>query len=160
MPTSNAHVDAERLLRRVWPGPVPVDPIKIARGLGIKVYESLLYEDVSGLLIRDKVEGPRIILNASDTVTRRRVTCAHEIGHFVRRPEGDFRYLDKRDHLAAAGTDPEEMYANAFAAALLMPAADVQELHDKGFKEYEMALKFQVSPEAMRNRLKNLHLSV
>ncbi len=163
MPTSNPQEDAERLLGQLWVDgdgntPLPVDPIRIANSLGIKVFESALDESVSGLLIKEAGQDPNIFLNDADHVNRQRFTCAHEIGHFLRRPEGEFQYVDRRDHFASAGVSPEEMYANGFAAALLMPAAHVRELHEAGFRDYEMALRFKVSVEAIKNRLNNLRL--
>ncbi len=163
MPTYNAHADAERLLRQVWQDetggiPIPVDPIQIARRLGIKVFESYLDEDVSGLLVKEVGRDPSIVLNAADSANRKRFTCAHEVGHFLRHGEDEYQYVDKRDAFASAGIGPEEMFANSFAAALLMPAAHVERLNDQGYKDYEMAVTFQVSREAMGHRLRNLGL--
>lgn len=164
MPPYTPEEDAERLLGQAWVGwagetPIPVDPIRIASGLGMQVFESPLEEDVSGLLVARVGKDPAIYLNEADSVNRQRFTCAHEIGHYMRRPAGAFQYVDKRDAFAAAGIHPEEMYANAFAAALLMPADHVRTMVDQGLKDFEMALRFKVSTEAMRHRLSNLRLA-
>lgn len=163
MPPYTAEQDADRLLRETWLGwggeiPVPVDPIRIADRLGIQVFEAPLEDDVSGLLVKLEGKDPNIYLNQADSVNRQRFTCAHEIGHYLRRPQGAFQYVDKRDVFASAGTHPEEVYANAFAAALLMPAEHVRAFVQEGLKDYEMAVRFKVSPEAMRYRLSNLAL--
>ena len=55
------------------------------------------------------------------------------------------------------GIDEEERFANAFAAALLMPE-EVRRLHGMGMHEKDMAGAFGVSEAAMVNRLKNLNL--
>jgi Zn-dependent peptidase ImmA (M78 family) len=51
-----------------------------------------------------------------------------------------------------------ERFANAFAAALLMPEKDVRRLRTLGMSEQEMARELGVSEAAMVNRLKNLSL--
>lgn len=164
MPTYSPEEDAQRLLKQSWVDaygtvPIPVDPIRIAYSLGMQVFESPLEEDVSGLLVKHEGKDPAVYLNEADSVTRQRFTCAHEIGHFMRRPSGAFQYVDKRDAFASAGIHPEEMYANGFAAALLMPADHVRAMGERGLRDFEMALRFKVSPEAMRHRLANLGLS-
>ena len=50
------------------------------------------------------------------------------------------------------------MFANSFAANLLMPESVVEELHKQGFPDFRMAQKFGVSREAMQFRLENLNL--
>ena len=61
---------------------------------------------------------PIIMLNENDGMNRKRFTCAHEIGHFVRRGDTTEPYttIDFRDRLSSLGSDPEEIYANEFAA--------------------------------------------
>ncbi|MDP9066729.1 MAG: ImmA/IrrE family metallo-endopeptidase [Actinomycetota bacterium] len=162
---------ANRLLRDVWPWhgdnpKLPVDPIRIARSLGIDVYDAELGQDVFGALVKEAGQDPTILLNAIDSPNRKRFSCAHEIGHFVRRSDtvysnisdyDQYTHLDRRDVLSAQGVDIEEIYANSFAAALLMPAALVEELR-KTQSPTDLALTFDVSQEAMQYRLLNLGL--
>ena len=160
----NPSEDAVRLLKQVWLDgwgniKIPVDPIRIADQLGIRVYESAMDENVSGLLIKEADKDATIFLNEDDHVHRQRFTCAHEIGHFLRRTDRAFQYVDKRDVFSSAGIDSEEIYANGFAAELLMPAESVTQFHERGMRDYEMALQFKVSLEAMRHRLNSLRLS-
>lgn len=166
---SNPEQDANRLLEQMWLNrwgavELPVDPIWIAASLGIKVFESPMDEDVSGALVNDPGHVPTIFLNSADHVNRQRFTCAHEIGHFYLRglyanlTGEEFQYVDRRDLLASAGVDPEEMYANRFAAALLMPADHVKQMVEEGMRDEDMARSFKVSLEAMRIRLNNLRL--
>ena len=56
------------------------------------------------------------------------------------------------------GVDERERFANAFAAALLMPEQAVNKFHQDGVHERAMARQFGVSEAAMVNRLKNLGL--
>jgi Zn-dependent peptidase ImmA (M78 family) len=83
------------------------------------------------------------------------------LGHFVSRTEqpDEYEYIDYRDQRSASGLDPDEVYANNFAAALLMPAHEVRRLKEEGYSEVELAWKFDVSLEAMMNRLNLLRLS-
>jgi Zn-dependent peptidase ImmA (M78 family) len=138
---------------------IPVDPVKIARTLGLLIYASELDDDVSGVLVKQNGGIPAIHLNVRDAPVRQRFSCAHEIGHFWRRGAVDnFGYVDKRDALASAGTDPEEIYANRFAAELLMPAQYVRDLATQGAKPESLAARFGVSLDAMRYRFFNLGL--
>jgi Zn-dependent peptidase ImmA (M78 family) len=152
--------DAERILADVWGDSLPVDPVRIARSLGIKVLNAQLDPDVSGALVKEREQDPVILLNASDSPNRKRFTCAHEIGHFIKRSGApdEYEYIDRRDTLATTGRDPDEIYANQFAASLLMPAKEVRQLAEEGLSDVQMALRFDVSLEAMQYRLQNLGL--
>ncbi len=155
--------DAERLLVTVWGRDLgnlslPVDPIYIAQQLGIKVYRSDLGSGVAGLLVKRAFVDPEIHLNVQDSVNRQRFTCAHELGHYIKRATTDdvsWESVDRRDALASRGTDPEEIYANNFAANLLMPTGMVRKLY-RHFPPEAMAVEFAVSVEAMKNRLATL----
>jgi len=150
--------DAERILADVWGPDLPVDPVRIAGTLGIRVVRAHLDPDMSGALVKELGKDPVILLNAADSPNRQRFSCAHEIGHFVRRsdkPE-EYEYVDRRNSLSAMGRDPEEIYANQFAASLLMPSKEVRRLHGEGLSDVQLQLRFDVSLEAMRHRLVNL----
>ncbi len=145
--------------------PVPVDRIIKARGIILQY--APLAEDLSGMAyIKD---GVGIIgVNALHHPNRQRFSAAHELAHHVLHvPEisaavhvdKGFRVLH-RDVLAAQGTDPLEIDANAFASELLMPRQFLLEavgdagldLDDDAAIE-SLAKKFKVSVAAMRNRL-------
>lgn len=159
--------DAEDILRTVWQRDLsdgirlPVDPFLIARRLGLRVYVSELDDGVSGMLIkRSGYDDPEIHLNAADSRNRQRFTCAHEIGHYMARTaagnDGElWRYVDRRDDLASRGKDPEEIYANQFAANLLMPK-DLVERMKSEHAVATLAYEFGVSSDAMNFRLDNL----
>jgi Zn-dependent peptidase ImmA (M78 family) len=153
--------DAGRLLREAWGRPIPVDPAFIARAAGLRVIEAALDEATLGALIKQPNEDPIIMLNESDSPNRKRFTCAHEIGHFVRRSGKDDEYtrIDLRGPHSATGEDQEEVYANEFAACLLMPEDEVRRLHKDKLTELEMSIRFGVSREAMHIRLDNLKLA-
>ena len=160
--TEAAH-DAERVLKRVWQWGeaslrLPVDPVRIARNLGIDVYQAHLDQNVYAALVKEPGQDPTILLNAIDSPNRQRFSCAHEIGHFMRHSDDEYEYLDRRDMLSSGGNDPEEVYANNFAACLLMPEDEVRRLSRQGATDFDLAVTFDVSREAMNYRLMNLRL--
>jgi Zn-dependent peptidase ImmA (M78 family) len=149
---------ANETLERYWGDNVPVDPARIARRLGINVENAYLDADVAGAIEKRPDGQVRIYLNRDDHPNRQRFTCAHEIGHYVKHGEEDFEFVDYRDMTASLGVDEDERYANAFAAALLMPEKEVRRLQSLGMKPREMKEAFGVSEAALVNRLKNLGL--
>ena len=146
--------------------PVPVE--RVARILGIKVKRTDLGGDCSGVLVRN---GNRAVIgiNSQHSINRRRFSIAHEIGHFDLH-RGD-TYIDRgyrihfRDLDSGSGTKREEMEANAFAAALLMPATLVRNAFERQPFEFTednvlemLAKKFKVSTQAMTYRLMKLRM--
>ena len=105
-PKDEAARDAERLRTSVWGDRFPVDPVRIARKLGIVVLDARLHRTVSGALVKERGEDPTILLNERDSVNRKRFTCAHELGHFVRRSDNpdEYEYVDFRDILRRGDT--------------------------------------------------------
>lgn len=155
-----AERDAAMLLREAWGDKIPVDPVAIARAAGIRVLDAPLDEDTAGALVKEPGKDPTILLNEKDSANRKRFTCAHELGHYRRRSADDNEYttIDLRGSLAAMGTDPEEIYANEFAASLLMPEDAVRGLLEEGLGDLEMSIRFGVSREAIEFRIQNIFL--
>ena len=164
-----AEVAAQKLLENTWlsrhqDDPFPVDPIAIAKVLGIKVFEAGLPDEVSGLLVKHPGKDPEIHLQMNDSLNRRRFTCAHELGHYVARSsasdfdDSEWGYVDRRSPLTAEGIEPGEIFANQFAAALLMPRDAVMSLVHDNENAVMMAVGFGVSSDAMNFRLDNLRL--
>jgi Zn-dependent peptidase ImmA (M78 family) len=167
-----AEDDARAILRAAWAAAeggdprLPVDPFVIAQELGLKAYSANLDQGVSGMLVKRAGEDAEIYVHAADSSNRQRFTCAHELGHYVKRSAaGDsaWEYVERRDLLTSQGTDPDEIYANQFAAALLMP----REAVETRFRALEnpsvtgaaaLAVEFGVSVDAMQYRIKNLGL--
>lgn len=161
--TLNPDREAEQILRNAWDGrPLPVDPIQIARQLGIKVYTAGLGEGVAGMLRKRKGLDPEIFVNGNDSLNRQRFTIAHELGHYVKHVaagEENWEHVDYRDALSSQGTSSDEVFANQFAASLLMPKGEVIRLRQQGYGPAALALEFGVSEEAMHFRLANLKLA-
>lgn len=109
----------------------PHVPIKrIAKNLGISVIdEDFNDSDISGMLFRDENKDISIIgVNSSHSPNRQRFTIAHEIGHFLMH-KGETTHFDRvgafrinyRNGVSSTATSKDEIEANAFAAAILMP---------------------------------------
>jgi IrrE N-terminal-like domain len=161
--SGNAEVDGYDLLRTLRErgeiaSTYPVNPVAVARVMGVQVFVGWLDPRVSATLIKEPGKDPVIMLNNSDSENRRRFSCAHEIGHYIRRAgpdDEDYAFIDFRDENSSSGLHQDEIYANQFAASLLMPQPAVRELREKGLGPVQMAIAFGVSPEAMRYRLEN-----
>jgi Zn-dependent peptidase ImmA (M78 family) len=165
-----AETAAYDLLKSTWGDDLgkcelPVDPFRIASTLGLKVMRVPLEPDVSGMLAKHPGQDPEVYINVTDSDVRQRFSCAHEIGHYVKRgasgsKDDEWGYIDRRGPSAAYGTNPEEVYANQFAAALLMPEDRVKALASDGMSAVSMAVQFNVSLEAMAHRIDNLELDL
>jgi Zn-dependent peptidase ImmA (M78 family) len=158
----NVSESAQALLNSLWKDKTyPVDPVWIANELGISVKESDdLPDNISAAIIKDEGKDPVILLSANDSRNRKRFSCAHEIGHYIfhtNNKEKVYEYIDLRSGQSSAGTNPEEIFANQFAACLLMPEDEVKRLQKSGTPPFLIAQFFGVSEEAINIRLTNLH---
>ena len=128
---------------------LPIDPERIARVYGVQVYEYDLPQRLSGYLDGDN-QGAFIVVNQWLETRRKRFIVAREFGRYY--------YTLQRGAYLPDGADIEDVYANRFAAALLMPAGVVEkrfaQIQDVGV----LARVFNVSKEAMRIRLNGLGL--
>lgn len=158
----NAEQSAAALLQATWGDrDFPVDPAQIAKQLGLEVIDADLPMNVSGALVKKRDQDAIILLNQTDSKNRKRFSCAHELGHYIQRVQQDgesYEYIDLRGDEAATGCNPDEVFANKFAASLLMPEEEVRRLCKEKTPPFLMALHFSVSDDAMRFRLKNLGL--
>lgn len=155
---------------RVAKPPIPVE--RIARSVGAYVAFEPFEGELSGMLYRDPNGANVIVVNSLTAKTRQRFTVAHEVGHLllhtsalqVDRPIS-VRFRDERSSLAV---DLDEITANQFAAALLMPRdwvlADADRLLNRtpALSDEavvgELAERYAVSRQAMEFRLTNLGL--
>jgi Zn-dependent peptidase ImmA (M78 family) len=153
--------DAQAVLDVHWAGkPMPVDPVVIARDLGLSVFSAQLGDDVFGMLVGTKA-GADMFLDKNQAPSRFRFTCAHEIGHYVDKtsrlsPEAPESYVDRRSDDDRG--KPAEVYANEFAGSLLMPADEMKACVAAGMSDFEMASYFDVSLQALRYRRELLGL--
>lgn len=163
----------------------PVNPRKVALQLGIDIIDRNFTDDISGALMF-KNGSHFIICNINHSENRKKFTIAHELGHYFLKHSHDQEFgrdglfIDKKEHFifrnehSATGEERQEVEANAFAAALLMPESmvreEMQKLSNVGFDFYDedetgappiiktLANKFQVSTTAMTFRVANLRL--
>lgn len=157
-----ARDNADSVLDTYWDGKLPVDPVRIAKDMGVDVYTAQLGNDVYGM-ISGKPTETTIFLDIDQAPVKMRFTCAHELGHYVERSSrlvdddaAEFAQIDRRsdqDH-----GKPIEVFANEFAGSLLMPAKDVRRFSSQGMSVYEMASQFYVSVQAMS--LRKYHLGI
>jgi Zn-dependent peptidase ImmA (M78 family) len=162
---------ADEILRETnaWQIPVPID--HVARRLSLTTEAGILGEDISGALVVEKGRGA-IGYNSTHARVRQRFTIAHEIGHYVLHIKNPLQsrlfvdgYVAFRNDESSVGNDWQEVEANAFGAALLMPANLVREEIKQRKLDLDdeddlntLAKQFHVSPAAMSYRLINLGL--
>ncbi|WP_305787838.1 ImmA/IrrE family metallo-endopeptidase [Symbioplanes lichenis] len=162
---------AEAFLRQHKSLRPPIDVEKLALAEGIVVARNEFSGNESGFAL-SQGETRIIGVNSSTHPRRQRFTIAHELGHLLLHHKPlivDHSILvSRRNEISALGTDQEEIEANAFAAALLMPADAVErELSNamKRIRDFDrdravqkLASVFDVSTDAMGYRLVNLNL--
>lgn len=168
LPMETIEAQAMQVLHRADAVGIPVAADVVAERLGLMVELVPLGEEISGVLVIEKGKG-MIGVNEAHPHTRQRFTIAHEVGHFVLHGAEIQLFIDKRytavyrDRRSSAGEDRNEIQANQFAAALLMPkelllgrirARDF-DLGDE-YSLASLAAEFEVSSQAMTYRLSNL----
>ena len=148
---------AHDVLERYWDFKLPVDPIGIARKMGIEVKTTSPFNgggrESGHYSYRDGQ--PLITYTALDPAVRQRFTVAHEIGHHV---HGDLDApRDTSAQFSSGVRDPREVAANRFAAALLMPTALLKHVvYEERVTDLQaLASMFGVSTAAMEYRLRN-----
>jgi len=147
-------LEASRLLNEFGIDSPPVDPVTIARGIGLKVVFVEFDRDhnnISGFY--DPVENS-IYVNSEEFALRQTFTIAHELGHKILHEEwaksADYKIL-YRDQLLN-DDDPHEKEANSFAANLLVPRSMLDLYWDK-LSLTELSKLFAVSVPVIKNRL-------
>jgi Zn-dependent peptidase ImmA (M78 family)/DNA-binding XRE family transcriptional regulator len=151
---------AVELLEELDVSKPPVDVGAVAAACGVPVVEWKFDESLSGLVM-DTTAGAVIGVNKAHTVTRRRFTVGHELGHVL------LRHLDTFH--VDLGNSPEdgdppnynwrhERAANEFSASLLMPQNMVSDAFKKRLSVRALARLFNVSELAMGFRLESLGL--
>lgn len=151
--------------------PIPLEDV--IRHLGATIVRQPMDHEVSGMIFRQG-DAATIGINSSHNPRRQRFTAAHEVGHLRLHP-GRALLVDSsirvnfRDSVSSQASDTQEIEANAFAAALLMPSAAVHE-HAAELQRQaanrsrerlvsDLARLFDVSTEAMGYRLLNLGIA-
>lgn len=154
---------AKELLQKHGLYTVPVDPIKLAESLDVEVYETNFKdENLSGVISKNNEKV--VILTADDECyNRTRFTVAHELGHLTLHMNENEVF---EEYQRGNKRSKEEVEANSFAAALLMPIEYVNKyfegLEESELSDYDkvgiLCNIFKVSDSSMMYRLINLGL--
>ena len=154
------------LLEKYDAASVPVKLSTLADHIGVGlVLETDLEDDVSGLLLVNAGTAT-IIVNGNHHPHRQRFTIAHELGHLQLHAlaKQEVLFVDKafyRNGHSSKGIDQQEIEANAFAAALLMPekliSAELPQTRISDLDILRLATRFRVSEQAMALRLARLN---
>lgn len=159
---------AEQKLREHSLLRVPVDPVALAVKEGIKVHNAVFAEaNLAGMVAR-RGHNISLLVKHTDAPVRKRFTIAHELGHHFLHLRGgdDGDFVDTvadvdlfRGGSASPVVRPrEEIEANQFAAALLMPRVLLEEEIERlrTATVDDLARRFNVSNEAIGIRLHEL----
>ncbi|RJG01140.1 ImmA/IrrE family metallo-endopeptidase [Noviherbaspirillum sedimenti] len=165
---ASIHLDAKKsayqILDSVWRGRgFPVDPTAIATQMGIAVLEAELPENILGGLIKDAGKAPVVMLNQCDSADRKRFNCAQKLGYYagqMNRHAECYKYVEFRLRQGGIDDGALEVFADAFAASLLMPDLAVRQLARKGLAFSGMASHFGVTADALEYRLKQLGIDL
>jgi Zn-dependent peptidase ImmA (M78 family) len=160
----DAKKSAYQLLDKAWRGRAfPVDPKAIAAELGITVLEAELPETILGGLIKDAGKDPVVMLNLNDSDDHKRFNCAQKLGYYIERSRQHaecYKYVEFRMRQGGMDGGVSEIFADAFAASLLMPELAIRQLARKGMALKGMARHFGVTNEALEYRLKQLGIDL
>lgn len=154
------HISGEEL--QEVNGSIPIPVVAIAKNNDLEIIESdipsLDGKPVGGMLAHIRGEWV-ILIQASDSLVRKRFTIAHEMGHFLLHFGDEFLDTwDQGDYFTSATDDEKEKEANIFASHLLLPETRVRELWPACSSVEEAARKFEVSEVIMVHRLQSLGL--
>lgn len=159
---------ARDILRQHGLETIPINPVSLANQLGIQVNNAKFNNDTIAAMIAKRGDNLMLLVNQDDPPYRKRFSIAHELGHhflhlisdgeFVDKESDLFRGVEFEDSKAFLDRDRQEVQANIFAAALLMPEDMVREEFKNVSSVDELAIKFGVSSQAMAIRLTILGL--
>ena len=121
----------------------------------IRIEKVSLNSDVSGKL--EYKDGIWVMtVNMNHPSVRQRYTLGHELGHYLNHRDS-VKSFEDTVYFRSKQKSSMEYTADQFSARLLMPENDIITLVKKGVKTVRsMALKFDVSLEAMKYRLEEL----
>jgi Zn-dependent peptidase ImmA (M78 family) len=168
LPREEIEKRAREVLRRHGLETLPIDPVVLANREGVKVYNAKFSDDNLVGMIAKRGGDVTMLVNQSDPPARKRFTIAHELGHhFLHLHEQDGQFVDgeanlfrePRAHVEEMTPERrQEIQANMFAAALLMPEDLVRQQWPLLRSVEEMAKLFNVSVPAMGFRIDQLGL--
>jgi Zn-dependent peptidase ImmA (M78 family) len=132
----------------------PVNPVEIARELGVSVFFVTFGGDFKNISGFYDCEDNAIFVNEAEYPLRQTFTVAHELGHQILHSEwaksSDYKMLMRDSDYA--GNEPHEKEANAFAAHLLVPRF-LLDGYWKSTSVEGLSKLFAVSVPMIKNRL-------
>jgi Zn-dependent peptidase ImmA (M78 family)/transcriptional regulator with XRE-family HTH domain len=143
-------------------GPIPDLEGILELELGVRIFIRPLPSSIAGVYAYHPELGACIVLNNLHPHQRRRWTLAHELAHFM-----TTRYEPSVVTTKDSRKSPDDIFADAFAAAFLMPSATVRRIFDEYVGEEGKfatrhlvlgARRLGVSLEAFGRQLENLDL--
>ena len=139
----------------------PINIKTILTKLGILTLFRPLSEGLCGLSMRSTVNDRFILVNSNNNIGRQHFTVAHELYHL-------FYGTTTVPHICrVGGKEPEEVNADSFASALLMPETGlIQQIPSDEYKSGKISMAtllkterlFGVSHDALLIRLSKLHI--
>lgn len=162
--TQQAEEVAAELRSRLGVGLGPIPDLEgiLELELGVRIFVRPLPSSISGVYAYHPELGACIVLNKLHPHSRRRWTLAHELAHFM-----TTRFEPSVVSATDSRKSPDDIFADAFAAAFLMPSATVRRIFDEyvgnegKFTARHLVLgarRLGVSLEAFCRQLENLEL--
>ena len=153
---------AEALRHRHGLGTGPVDPFEALRREGVEVFiQAFENNGLEGAFVRRDGRA-FVFVNGQSWLTRRRMTAAHELGHYLLEPAEDGDEIYEGDVSSAPNGDPGEWEAYRFARYFLMDEQGVRalvtDIRDAEKRVAAVASEFNVSPEVAAIHLEELGL--
>lgn len=144
---------AQKVLDKYWDGKLPVSMFQLTSKMGINVMSDSFISTSGHYTPAQKNHPPLITFNPTETGQRARFTIAHEIGHHIL--HGVEKDRNTAPNFTTYAPDPDEVSANQFAAALLIPEKELRALVEDGRIRtlQKLASIFNVSTGAMKYRL-------
>jgi Zn-dependent peptidase ImmA (M78 family)/transcriptional regulator with XRE-family HTH domain len=130
--------------------------------LGVRVFLRPLHSSIAGVYAFHDELGACVVINVKHPWARRRWSLSHELAHFM-----TTRREPSVTHTNPSSKHPDDVFADAFAAAFLMPSGAVRRVFDEyvgadgRFSARHIILgahRFGVSLMAFALRLENLDL--
>lgn len=144
---------------------IPVDPVALANKVGIRVHNAKFWDETISGAVAKRGDSIQLLVSESDPPARKRFTIAHELGHHFLHLIKDGAFVDKKVDLFrgevpddADSSKKDEVQANQFAAALLMPEEFVRREFEHVKDLTTLSRLFNVSDAAMGFRLSQLRL--
>jgi hypothetical protein len=172
---------ADVTLDEGWTGAFPVNPFDVASYYGVSFTVGAIPRQLSadfiarefpskrnpnerivGYIFREKSGEVRIFIDELSSPPRQRMTCAHELGHYVEqtreRRQGDegFAFVDlgmPRWAPVMRERYTSEIFADEYALALLMPTQHMRDLMARDVPVLDMAKQLNVSHHSLIGRL-------